>query len=408
MVERFPYIMIICIYSFLVENCFAQDIVDLNSYNYYFGSTHAHTSNTWSHGIQYEKLPNFKRYMETDANGVSKSINTILKKNWQNLQGPASLHFKLARDNNYDFYIVTDHSQEEAFNPPDADNLYWLNEKKEAQNATDSDFVSLIGYEHSENNGPGATGHINVINSAEYLNALKSDVDLPYFYKWLETVPSNGEGPVVASFNHPGKEQYANWAYRDQNVTDIITMLEVINSNNKIHYEGFIAALDKGWKVSPVAGSDNHNITGIKENTSRTVIVAKEKTKKALLEAMKSRRTYATLDNNIHCIYSVNNNIMGSEIKHASSYDFNIIIQDPDIGNSKNKIIKVDIVKDNGTIVKTFKPIVPKYSLRWNIKIEDDFASYFFVRIWNAGGGDAPDSDSSKPIVWLAPIFVIN
>ena len=75
--------------------------------------------------------------------------------------------------------------------------------KREAAEATDRDFVAIAGYEHSENNGPNGTGHINVINSSEYLNALAPGVDLPYLYKWLKTVPPNGDGPVVASFNHP-------------------------------------------------------------------------------------------------------------------------------------------------------------------------------------------------------------
>ena len=44
--------------------------------------------------------------------------------------------------------------------------------KREAAEATDRDFVAIAGYEHSENNGPNGTGHINVINSSEYLNAL--------------------------------------------------------------------------------------------------------------------------------------------------------------------------------------------------------------------------------------------
>ena len=56
-------------------------------------------------------------------------------------------------------------------------------------------------------------------------------------------------------FNHPTPEQYNNWAYRDAKVTDILTMLEVINSNNKIHYPAFVNALDKGWKVAPVSGN---------------------------------------------------------------------------------------------------------------------------------------------------------
>ena len=45
---------------------------------------------------------------------------------------------------------------------------------------------------------------------------------------------------MVASFNHPGAHQYHDWDFRDPEITDIITMLEVINSNNRIHYEAFI------------------------------------------------------------------------------------------------------------------------------------------------------------------------
>jgi len=45
---------------------------------------------------------------------------------------------------------------------------------------------------------------------------------------------------------------------------NIITMLEVINSNKNVHYDGFLQALDSGWKVSPVAGNDNHGLDGIK------------------------------------------------------------------------------------------------------------------------------------------------
>ena len=48
---------------------------------------------------------------------------------------------------------------------------------------------------------------------------------------------------LLATFNHPGPDQYNNWDYRDPAITDIITMLEVINSNNKIHYAAFVNAL---------------------------------------------------------------------------------------------------------------------------------------------------------------------
>lgn len=402
---KFYFLFLLEVFIYLpVSPSIGQTNNPFSKYNIYSGNTHAHTYHTWSHGSQHSKVPGKDRYMEITPENVSKSINTTLKENWKELQGPPSEHFALAKSSNYDFYVTTDHSQEAAFHPTSKDNEAWLSTIKAARDATDKNFIALNGYEHSENNGPDGKGHINVINSSEYLNALEPDIDLQYLYNWLKNVPANGDGPVVASFNHPGKGQYDNWAHRDPEITDIITLLEVINSNNKIHYQGFVEALDQGWKVSPVAGNDNHNLTGITEHTSRTFVISTKKTKPALLEAMKNRRTYAALDKNIQCIYSVNDKIMGSTLDRPRSFIFNILIQDPDSENPMNKITKIDIVKDGGEIVKTHKPD-PSYSVQWNPEIEDDEASYFFVRVWNAGGGDASEADSKKPVAWLAPIW---
>jgi hypothetical protein len=238
----------------------ASEIVPGAAYHIYAGNTHAHTSNTWSHGVQWaaaksepgEAEP--KKGLNVTPDGVSHAPkDRQLKPNWEKLQGPPAAHFALARASGFDFYVTTDHSQEATFHPTSPINPAWLAAKRAAVESTDRDFVALAGYEHSENNGPNGTGHLNVINSSEYLNALEKGVDLPKLYHWLTTVAPDGEGPVVASFNHPGPHQYNDWAYRDPKVTDIITMLEVINSDrfSQGHYEAFVNALDKGWKVSP-------------------------------------------------------------------------------------------------------------------------------------------------------------
>lgn len=409
----------------------AQSKKVLSLYNIYRGSTHAHTSYTWSHGEQWAK---------TDCKGIvvfggdfnADSVDTWkagyvndtvcpaiiivrssqypgpglkLKQNWREVQGLPSVHFALAKANGYDFYISTDHSQEYAFNPPASSNQSWIDTKQAAETATDDNFIAIRGYEHSENNGPNGQGHLNVINSSEYLNALDPQVDLPYLYKWLKTVKPTGEGPVVATFNHPGAKQYNNWAYRDAEITDIITMLEVINSNNKIHYEAFVNALDKGWKVSPVCGNDNHGLTGIMNNTSRTFVLAKSKTKKDILEAMKNRRTYASLDQDIQCSYTLNDSIMGSTLPAANAYKFNIEISDPGTNEPKNKITQIDIVSDSGKVLKTYKPGA-SYSVSWSPTIQNVGAKYFFVRVWNAGGGDAKAADQKSPVAWLAPVWI--
>jgi hypothetical protein len=123
--------------------------------------------------------------------------------------------------------------------------------------------------------------------------------------------------------------------------------------------------LDHGWKVSPVCGNDNHGTAGISRNTSRTFVLAKNRTKAAILDAMKNRRTYASLDKNIQCRYTVNRAIMGSTA-----------INDPDTDNPKDKYT-----------------------------IDDSSSKFFFVRIWNAGGGDAPGVDPGNPVAWLAPVW---
>jgi len=378
-------------------------------YHIYAGNTHSHTSYTWSHGDQWvskKKSGGSKEPILYDTpEGVQyPATNATLKPDWQKVQGPPSAHFALAKTHGYDFYVTSDHSQEAGLNPVSPTNAEWLATKQAAAEATDANFVALAGYEHSENNGPGGVGHLNVINSAEYLNALAPGVDLPYLYKWLKTTPPNGDGPVVVSFNHPGPRQYNNWAYRDPEITDIITLLEVINSNKAIHYAGFINALDKGWKVSPVCGNDNHGLWGITHHTSRTFVLATNKTKVAILDAMKHRRTYAALNQNIQCRYSVNGAIMGSTLDRPKIFTFDIAISDPDTDKPGDKITKIDIVQDGGAEVRSYSP-APDYSVRWQPVINNSTNRYFFVRVWNADGGDAPGANPANPVAWLAPVW---
>jgi hypothetical protein len=366
---------------------------------------------TWSHGEQWatskpapgEKKPSL---IYVDPNGEQfPSKSSELKPDWQKFQGPPSAHYALAKANGYDFYCTSDHSQEMGFQPPSPNNKNWAATKKQAAEATDAAFVAIAGYEHSENNGPDGMGHINVFNSDTYLNALAPSINLHYFYHWLKTAKPNGDGPVVASFNHPGAHQYDDWAFRDPQVTDIITMLEVINSNKNIHYEGFINALDHGWKVSPVCGNDNHGFYGITHHNSRTFVLATEKTKVAILDAMKHRRTYASLDKNIQCQYTMNGQIMGSTLDSPDTFTFDINLHDPDTDKPKDKITKIDIVKDHGKVAETYEVPTPDYSVEWKPTIHDTESKYFFVRVYNAGGGDGPKADPAKPMAWLAPVW---
>jgi len=368
-------------------------------YRIYAGNTHSHTTNTWSHGEHYGK----PKADEGESN-PKPAKTKVLKPDWQKHQGPPAAHYALAKAKGYDFYATTDHSQEAAFRPLSCTNAAWVAAQREAAAATDASFVAIAGYEHSENNGPAGGGHLNVLNSSQYLNALAPGVDLPQLYQWLKTVPPNGEGPVVACFNHPAPRGYNNWAGCDPEVADVLTLLEVINSNSRIHYEAFVNALDAGWKVSPVCGNDNHGFWGISHHTSRTLVLATARTKAAILDALKHRRTYASLDGNIQCRYTVNGAIMGSTLNRPDAFKFDIAISDPDIGKPEDRITGIDIVKDGGKVVQVYNA-PPAHSVTWSPTIKDAASRFFFVRVWNAGRGDAAAGNPPKPVAWLAPVW---
>lgn len=353
------------------------------AYNVYFGNTHAHTTYTSSHG------------------SVPPDNGTPLE------------HFNIAKNaaNNMDFYVSTDHSQEVAFNSPaGTGNPAWVNTKADAATGTDAGFVALAGYEHSENNevnpnpSPG-TGHINVINTNSYLDASDVGVDLPYLYNWLATAAPNGTGlPVVASFNHPQPTQYNNWAYRTAAATDIITMLEVINSNDGIHEDGFRAANNAGWKVSPTSGNDNHGFWGMNwkgtVHNSRVGVLATGLNKAAILDAMKNRRTFATRNKNLAVHYTANGLIMGSTFSTTpSTITFTVTVADPDTGVPNNAISLVEIVKSDGTAVTSFTPAAGTFTVNWTSPAVTVGANkYFYVRVRNVEFGTAA-------MAWTAPIW---
>ncbi|WP_346239288.1 hypothetical protein ABDK00_006210 [Niabella insulamsoli] len=390
----------------------AQGNLPFQEFNIYTGSTHAHTILTMSHGEHLQREPDAKKFMLVDSNHLNRPSNMQMKKDWQAVQGLPSMHYEAAKKNRYDFYVCTDHSQEECFFPNEPFNTAWIVSHKQAELASTNGFVGLVGYEHSENDGPGGKGHINVINTVGYLNALEPGVDIKKLYAWLKQAAPYVDGPVVASFNHPSPTQYDSFSGRDEAITDIITMLEVINSNKNIHYEGFLAALDKGWKVAPVCGNDNHGLSAIGKHKSRTFVLAKNNTQKEILEAMKNRRTYASLEENIQCRYSVNDQIMGSTLGSKPKFHFNIHITDPDINVAADKITRIDIVANGGKTVASYEVPVPAHEVHWQPEIKNEGYAYFFVRVWNAGGGDLEPAvgkaspNASQPIAWLAPVWI--
>ena len=70
----------------------------------------------------------------------------------------------------------------------------------------------------------------------------------------------------------------------------------------------------------------------------------------------------------------------------------------------KDKITRIDIVKDGGAVVQTYTP-TPDHSIAWSPTVRDATSRYFFVRVWSAGGGDPSKPQPTRPVAWLAPVW---
>jgi hypothetical protein len=332
-----------------------------STYNIYRGNTHAHSS--YSHD--------------------SAPTNT----------DPAGL-YAIAVNEEYDYFAVTDHSQSDIFQPVSVNNAAWVDSKAAAINATTGSFLAIAGFEHSENNGgtnPG-TGHLTVLNSNAYLNADDPAVDIPYLYNWLKTAAPAVSGlPVVAGFNHPTTTSYNSFAYRDATITNIITLCEVVNSDNNVHEAGWRAALAAGWKVSPTSGGDTHaSCCGIQDDTSRAFVLATALTRAAVLDAMHNRRTYCTLhDKNMQLRYSANGAIMGSTLSSPSTFNFDITV------SADTAFDSIEIVDDSGIDTPVLTTSVSGTSKTWTPTLNNTTSKYFYVRVVRAGVRTA----------WSAPIW---
>ena len=297
-------------------------------------------------------------------------------------------HFAIASREGYDFYAVTDHSQYERFTTS-----AWRELEEAALRATSPSFVALRGFEYSENNGPGAKGHLNTFNSPSYLNALEDGIDMPYFHDWLSAEQNRD---AVVSMNHPSTHQYEDFACYNSSVKQIITLFEVINGNNN-HYDAFCNALSKGWKVSPIAGCDNHGVSKISSWQPRTGIAADELSRSDILEAMRNRRTYATYDNNLRAIYYVDNYVMGSEFAPKSkNLHFRISVEEPD-NDYSSVITKIEIIGADTKVIQaeTFS----NRKVLWESDVAIGKNAYFYVIVYNSSSGNSP-------VAYLAPVWI--
>ena len=253
------------------------------AYNFYFANIHAHTSYSDGVGTPLEAFQHARRYVHVQA--------------------------------------ITDHAYyfEQKLNGLDK----LLLTKEQAMKSTKAgEFVALWGFEWT-----GGVGHINVYCTDEWIS--RNQVDLKGLYRWIV------EKRALAQFNHPIATfgTFNEFEY-DPLVDDFMNLIEVGNGSWRGRtitdemLSNYHLALKKGWHLGATANQDNHRAEWGSANDTRTVVLAEELSFEAIMEALWSRRVYASEDKNAKLIFECNSHPMGSILFGEKSLNFKIVLKD--------------------------------------------------------------------------------
>lgn len=408
----------------------------LSYFNIYRGNSHTHTIFTWTHGEHRKELitrldkptpfhPDWNVPPGVDWKD-DKTIN-LDPQYYINLQGLPDNHFELAIANGYDFFAITDHTQEPPFQPVSPDNRAWQATLKAAEKYDAyPDFVAIAGFEYSRNtDADGGNGHINVLNSAEYINAdhgqrgpapgwPEANWSIPEFFEWVKSGPKpQGEGDVVVGFNHPNVNQYGDWDNIDPDIIEKISNFELHTNYNKIRWQAYIRALNKGWKVSPIGVHDHHGYSAILNPAKfpPTLVLAPELTKEDILKAMRARRTFASWIEGVELRYAVNGYIMGSTLKNTGSYSFHIEIKTR-TDRPEERVRRIQILrnhregKDDVEIAAEYSFAGSRNEITWDIVLEDPDVKYYLLRIYHSMDITEDGNYKSHGSTVSAPVWI--
>lgn len=294
---------------------------------------------------------------------------------------------------NLDFLAVTDHSN--SFDNADSATLAdgsmseeWNEGHELADKYTTEDFVGIFGYEMTWSNG---LGHVNTFNTDGFQSRTQSEYStystaLQNYYSTLKTDPDS-----LTQFNHPGTTfgDFSDFAYYDEEIDDLITMIEVGNGEGAIgssgyfpSYEYYQRALDKGWHVAPTNNQDNHKGLWGDANTARSVVMADSLTRENIYDAMRNYRVYATEDNDLSIYYTLDSYEMGSILTEGQTGDKVTLMADLSDPTDES-IGTVQVIANGGLILD--EKTVSGNAETVEFTVDNDY-SYYYLKVTEADG----------------------
>ncbi len=230
------------------------------------------------------------------------------------------------------------------------------------------------------------SGEIVTINSAGYCDV----ANFTEFSRGMEASPR-----AIAIFAHPHVVGFStngiwNFNFRRNNTPELLRIARGVEmgngadrKENLLHEYAFSAALDAGFRVSTTCSSDSHGPKwGYYIMPGKTVIMAKEKSREAFLDALLSNRFYATESGNVKLKYSVNGKTAPADLEPTNSYEFKISLDYFKEDLSTAPVI-CQIISDYGKCV--CESDIAGMS-EFVLTVHSDTARYFYLRLIDSVG----------------------
>jgi hypothetical protein len=292
-----------------------------------------------------------------------------------------------------DFLAVTDHTRDVAPYP------WWRTQKAADLFHVPGKYLPLYGYERSNNTPTG--GHRNVfllergtaINRGDcYYNDhpaerqdTRPDTTL---YPWLQK--TGGALTIAHTPAFDAKQQLGTWTFHDAEAEPVVEIFQGFRQS----YErpaGRLAraasvwgALDKGYKLGFIASSDH-----LSTHLSYACLWARDKSRPALFEALRARRTYAATDR-IVLEVRLGSALMGEETRLPGEQPTLTIRA---LGTAP--IDEIEVVR-SGEVVATLRPRDRRVATTYTDPQPLPGTSYYYVRL----------RQRDDNVAWGSPIWV--
>lgn len=277
--------------------------------------------------------------------------------------------------------------------------------------AANPGFLAMYGMEWGViNNG----GHLNIFNSNELFSweynsagelfgdRYTSKTDYAALYTTMRT-----QG-LIGQFNHPDSTGQFVANGQDLGYTadgdEVMVMAEVMNtsafSNNttetetsRSSYEGtYKKLLERGFHVAPATNQDNHCANWGASYTNRTAVLVPNGTalsKASMVEALRARRVFATMDKFSQVVFSANGHIMGERFDNTGALNLNVGFANPNGRTVALTEIYEGVPGRNGTV--TVLSNSPALSITPSMGLH-----FYYAKL---------TQDDGK-VLWSAPLWV--